>query len=108
MPQHKTLSQGDWQKLTLMEQMGNIGGEISRAARAEGRDGQLFWGAVMRALELFDLTLDDPRLRGRRWEIARAREIFCDAVFGNKEYRTSLNDLTRYFDQFAYASRLQK
>ena len=60
-----------------------------------------------RALELFDLTLEDPRWQGRRWEIARAREVFVDAVFGGKEYKSSLEDLMPYFDQFAYAVRLR-
>jgi hypothetical protein len=67
----------------------------------------LFWAAVERALELFDLTLEDARWQGRRREIARAREVFLDAVFGGREYKSSLKDLTRYFDMFAYAARLR-
>ncbi len=107
MLQHETLAGGAWQKLTLLAQLGNIGSEIARAREAEGRNDKFYWGAVIRALELFDLTLDDPRLKGRLWEIARAREVFCDVVFGDKEYKTSLKDLTNYFDQFAYASRIK-
>lgn len=90
-----------WSKLSLEEQLGNIGSEISRALRWQGRDQKLFAGAVDRALELFDLTLEDPRWKGRRIEVARSREIFCDVVFGENIYDTSLNDLLRYFDQFA-------
>ena len=74
-------------------------------SRWQGRDEKLFQGAVYRALELFDLTLSDSRWRGRRWEIARVREIFCDAVFGGKEYKSSFKDLVRYFDQFTYVAR---
>jgi hypothetical protein len=102
---HAQLAKGGWQKLSLMEQLGNIGGEISRAIRSRGKDPELFNQAVRRALELFDLTLEDPRWRGRRWEIARAREVFCDIVFGENRYHSSLTDLLRYFDQFAYAAR---
>lgn len=104
--QHQQLAVGGWQKLTLMEQLGNIGSEVSRVARWQGKDEKLFQGAVTRALELFDLTLEDPRWKWRQREIARARELFCAAVFGNNEYHTSLQDLVRYFDQFAYAARL--
>lgn len=104
--QHKALAGGRWYQLSLMEQMGNIGGEVSRALHWKNRDEKLFLGAVERALDLFDLTLEDSRWKGRLREIARAREVFCDAVYGGKLYKSSLPDLVRYFDQFAYAARL--
>ena len=105
MPLHAALAEGKWQKLSLAEQMGNIGSEVSRAARAEGKDEKLFWSAVTRGCELFDLTLADPRWRGRRLEIARAREVFADAVTGGTLYHSLLKDLLRYFDVFALAAR---
>ena len=100
--QHKELAAGRWFELSLAEQMGNIGSEVSRASRWQGKDEKLFQGAVERALELFDLTLSDERWRGRRREIARAREVFCDAVYGGKLYQSFLPDLKRYFDYFAW------
>jgi len=103
---HKKLSEGRWYELSLMEQLGNIGSEVLRTARQKGKDEKLFWGAVERALELFDLTLSDPRWKGRRREIARAREVFCDTVYGGHLYKSSFSDLVRYFDQFALAARL--
>ncbi len=106
MMQHKALAAGRWQKLSLAEQLGNIGSEISRAVNWHDRDDVLFQGAVWRALELFDLTLDDPRWIGRRQEIARAKEVFCDIIFGDKKYKTTLKDLLPYFNQFAYSARL--
>jgi len=102
---HKELAMGRWQKFSLAEQLGNIGSEVLRASHQENKNEKLFWGAVERGLELFDLTLDDPRWKGRRREIARAREVFCDAVYGGKLYKSSLQDLTRYFDIFALAAR---
>ncbi|MFY9461697.1 MAG: hypothetical protein WAP51_00650 [Candidatus Sungiibacteriota bacterium] len=104
--QHKDLAAGRWHKLSLAEQLGNIGSEVGRALQWKERgDEKLFWGAVYRALELFDLTMADFRWRGRLREIARAREVFCDAVYGGKLYNSSLQDLTRYFDYFAFAAR---
>lgn len=103
--QHKESAMSRWQKLSLAEQLGNIGSEVLRASRQQNKDEKMFRGAVERALELFDLTLDDPRWKGRHWEIARAREVFCDAVYGGKLYKSSLQDLTRYFDIFAFAAR---
>jgi len=102
---HARLAAGRWFELTLLEQLGNIGSEVSRAARWRGRDEKLFMGAIERALELFDLTLGDARWRGRRKEIARAREVLCDIVFGPNSYSTTLEDLDRYFTQFAVAAR---
>lgn len=95
-----------WSKLSLTEQLGNIGSEINRALLWRGKDNVVFNHAVDRALELFDFTLDDARWKGRLKEVARVREIFCDIVFGGETYHSSLRDLVRYCDQFAYAARL--
>ena len=94
-----------WFKLSLAEQMGNIGSEVSRAARWYGKDEALFAGATRRCLELFDLTLADPRWVARRQEINRAREVFVDATYGGEQYQSTLPDLLKYFDQFALAAR---
>ncbi|MBU1136785.1 hypothetical protein KKD72_00230 [Patescibacteria group bacterium] len=102
---HKGLAAGRWFELSLMEQLGNIGGEVSRTRRAQYVDLQRFQNATDRALELFDLTLSDSRWRGRLKEIGRAREIFCDAITGGREYNSSLSDLERYFNQFALVAR---
>ena len=91
--------------MPLADQLGNIGSEVGRALHWQGKDDELFRGAVERALELFDLTISDSRWAGRLREIARAREVFCDAVYGGKEYGSSLKDLDRYFFQFALAAR---
>ena len=102
---HKELAAGRWFQLSLMEQLANIGSEVSRARRWKGKDENTFQNAVERALELFDLTLEDPRWRGRLREIARAREVFCDAILGGKEYGSQLEDIDRYFFYFALAAR---
>lgn len=91
-----------WRQMTLAEQIGNIGSEISRTASAQGKDENRFNNALARALELFDLTLSDSRWKGRLREIGRMREVFCDTVLGGAEYGDNLADLQKYFDQFAY------
>lgn len=96
-----------WDKFSLIEQMGNIGSEIGRAARFKGKDSSSFAGAANRALELFDLTLRDRRWLGRLREIGRIREVFCDIVWGENQYQTTLSDLERYFIYFATAARLR-
>ncbi|OGC85940.1 hypothetical protein A3D70_00705 [Candidatus Adlerbacteria bacterium RIFCSPHIGHO2_02_FULL_54_18] len=98
------VSRERWITLSLADQLGNIGSEVGRARKWQGRDEQSFWGAVTRALELLELTQADPRWRKRRAEINRARETFADAVLGGKEYGTTLADLEKYFMQFAVLS----
>ena len=88
-----------------MEQLGNIGSEVGRAAGWREKDPETARLAVFRALELFDLTLNDDRWNGRQREVARAREVFCDAVYGGTLYNSTLKDLMPYFDQFAFAAR---
>ncbi len=91
-----------------MEQLGNIGSEVSRARNWEGKDEKIFNGAVLRTLELFDLTLQDSRWLGRLKEINRAREVFCDTVLGGREYGGTLEDIDQYFLNFAMAAKIKQ
>lgn len=105
---HKNLADGRWRKLSLMEQLGNIGSEVSRARNWKGKDDKIFNAAVDRTLELFELTLQDPRWIGRLKEINRAREVFCDTILGGKEYKDTLENLDKYFLDFAIAARIKQ
>jgi len=104
---HPDLAAGRWHELTLCEQMGHVGSEISRALRWRMRDPAIAQGALERAIELLDLTLDDPRHRrsvARLREIARAREVVLDFFVGGNEYRSTEKSLQGYFDFFARAA----
>jgi hypothetical protein len=106
--QHRDLAAGRWYELSLAEQLGNIGSEISRAGKWSGRNATLARGALERALELFDLTLDDPRHRqspARLRELARAREVVVDFFDGPNQYHSTAESLQRYFDAYALAIR---
>ena len=106
---HREAAAGRWFELSLMEQLGNVGTEVARAARAKaaGNEGRT-WSAFERALELFDLTIADERWRGpKRREICRAREVVCDFLVGDNAYGSSAESLDRYFLPFAVAARRQ-
>lgn len=103
--QHKNLTDERWQKLSLAEQLGNVGSETSRALKWRGKDDALYQGALQRAFELIDFTLADFRWRGRLKEIMRLREILADAMFGGKTYASRIEDIDRYLFQFAFAAR---
>jgi len=106
MPFHKTLAAGRWQTFSLAEQLGNIGSEVSRALNWRAKqDNEKSFNALARGLELFDLTLSDPRWKGRRKELARSREVMCDFLVGDNQYGSTPKTLLAYFDAFAIAVR---
>lgn len=106
--QHVGLAAGGWGKLSLVQQLGNVGSEVSRALRWKGKDPRLFEGAMIRALELLDLSIQDKRWKRRLKELTRARELLCDAWLGGKEYDADLEGLNRYFFDFALAARSRR
>jgi hypothetical protein len=101
---HRDMAAGRWWTMPVAEQFGNIGSEISRARKWSSLKPEVSRRALFRALELFDLTLDDPRHRqkpARLREIARAREVVVDFFDGPNQYQSTGESLQRYFDAFA-------
>ncbi|MDP4001679.1 MAG: hypothetical protein Q8P69_01390 [bacterium] len=94
------VSENRWHTLPLAEQMANIGSEIGRAAKWQGKDDNRFDGVISRAMELINLTLEDPRWRSRLSELGRFKEFFCDAVLGGHEYGTTFSSLEKYLMPF--------
>lgn len=94
-------SAASWQALSLLEQLGNVGSEVGRALRAVGTPrGE---AAAVRALELFDLTLQSGK--GSRREVARSREVFCGLLQAGEAYGYDAAALEAYFMAFALAAR---
>jgi len=106
-PTHKDLAEGRWCGFSLCTQLANVGSEVERAL-SWGRKGNREYRqmAFYRALELIDLTLRDPKNRGRLREIARAREALVDFFAFDNEYRSTETQWQKYFHAFTYASRL--
>ena len=105
---HLTLAQGRWHELSVAEQLGNIGSEVSRTERWRTRNPARAQEAFYRALELIDFTLDDPRYRcsaARLRELARTREVLVDFFAGENEYGSTAESLQKYFDAYAMAAR---
>lgn len=103
---HKGLTEERWRRFSLLEQMGNIGSEVGRAInwREKGNPEQAE-AALYRGLELFDLTLSDPKNRGRLKEVARSREAFLDFFIGDNQYGFTGEAWQKYFTDFAVAAR---
>jgi len=105
-PMHTELAAGRWQSFPLALQLAHVGSEVSRACNAKkmGNDVRM-QSALPRMLELFDLTIADPKNRYRLRELCRAREVLCDFLVGNNVYHSTDVSLDRYFLQFAAASK---
>lgn len=105
---HETMAQGRWHELSLFDQMANIGADVGRAIKWQMKgDRRSSQTAFERALELFDLTLEDPKHKGRYREIARAREVVCDFFVGDNQYHSTPKSLENYFYPFNLAARKQ-
>lgn len=105
---HPELTAGRWQQLTLAEQLGNVGSEISRALRGRERADARSWQLAMdRLLELLDLTIADRRWCQGLGELTRTREVVCDFFFGDNVFGSTPQNLQSYFDHYALAARRQ-
>jgi hypothetical protein len=101
---HKTLSD-KWSTLSLIEQLSNIGSEVSRIIIWKNKDKKIAREAFDRALELFDFTLQDKKNKQRLKEVCRAREFFTDWFLGKNTYNFTDDYWQKYFLWFAYEAR---
>ncbi|TSC90576.1 MAG: hypothetical protein CEN92_448 [Candidatus Berkelbacteria bacterium Licking1014_96] len=105
---HQDLTPKRWFKMSIFEQMANVGSEVFRTISWRERDKNLSEKAFWRALELIDLTVDDPKNKKRLKEILRAREALCDFFVGDNQYHSTTESWNKYFYSFNYAARLHK
>lgn len=107
---HNDLRNGRWNKLSLVEQMANVGSEIGRTISWKGKNKKNSELAFYRALELLELTLSDMKNKqgGKLKEIARVKEMLVDWYLGSVSYNSTDNQWQKYFLQFNIAARLNK
>lgn len=96
-----------WFKMSICEQLGNVGSEVGRAVKRldEGKE-ILMKKCLDRAFKLLDLTIADTRWQTyRQKELKMAREVLADTFYGNREYGDTPEKLEKYFYEFALAAR---
>ncbi len=107
--QHKELAQGRWAKMSLSEQMANIGSEISRAIHWKKKNNEKYsHNSVNRALELISLSIDTVSMKSHIKELTRLREAIKDYFYGDNEFSSTDISWQTYFDHFNYAARLKQ
>ena len=110
--QHKTLEDGRWANMPFIEQMANIGSEISRTANWKEKGSEKRAQAAFdRAIELIDLTLKygrthEPGRSSMLRELCRLREILCEEYLSLD--KSALKSFDNYFLQFGMAARNRK
>lgn len=104
------IDRGRWSKMTIQEQMGNIGSEVERSIRAwADHDTNRFDGALDRVLDLFDATTEQlisehsPRVK----EVLRARDQYL-SLFFDGTFQADASQLEDYFMQYALAARANR
>ena len=97
---HKKLESGAWFKLSLVEQLANVGSDIERTIKWKNKKNIKYsQKAFERALELLDLTIADPKNKKRLREILRVREILADHFFFDNEYNSTDESWQKYFSE---------
>ncbi len=106
---HKEMAEGRWKTFSFLEQMANVGSEVERTM-ARKKEGKLSMAekAFERALELLDLTIQDPKNQSRLSELCRIREVMIDYFMFSNQYKSSDKLWHNYFYAFAYAARMKR
>lgn len=104
---HKQLKTGGWNKLTLIEQLANVGSEVERTITWRNKNKEYSKMAFFRALELLELTIDDPKNLTRLQELTRVYEALGDYFMGENEYKSSDELWKKYFYGFSYLARIK-
>lgn len=103
---HKKYLTRNWRKLSLAEQLGNIGSEVNRAIYwRESNEPKYAATSLYRALELLDFTIVNLKCRSSLKELLRLREVLCDFCLHLGQYEISPLMLQRYFFPFALKAR---
>jgi hypothetical protein len=106
---HKELAAGRWFTFSLVKQLANVGSDVERTIQWKNKGNMEYsTDACIRALELLDLTIADPKNKARRKEILRVRYMFGDHYMGINEFKFTDEYWQQYFLDFAYAAALER
>ena len=97
---HKNIN-NYWKKMTLPEQMGNIGSEFNRFIKWQAKEEQEQENKSLdRLLELLDLSIENIKINERQKELLRLREVIGDIFYQGKIYNTNEKWIKKYFLNF--------
>ncbi len=105
--QHQKLASGNWNNMSLFEQMANIGSEVNRVIIWKNKNNlEYSQKAFVRALELLELSIKNKNNKARLKELTRLNELLVDYFWGKNQHSSSDQLWQKYFHCFNYASRI--
>ena len=111
MKYHTDLTTERWFKFSLMEQLANVGSDVFRTISWKNKGNIEFsQQAFLRALELLDLTIADPKHKKKpcKKELMRAREALIDYFMYDNVYKSTDKLWENYFYGFNYLAALER
>jgi hypothetical protein len=106
---HKEQAAGKWFTISLIEQLANIGSDVERTIKWKNVGNHEYsQRAFERVLELIDVTILDPKNKGRLKEVLLMREALVDYFVNDNEYKSSDELWQKYFYHFNYAASLRR
>jgi hypothetical protein len=81
---------------------------VFRAISWRDRNPEYSRNALYRALELLDLTVEDPKNANRLKELLRVRELLVDYFVYDNSYRSSDEQWQKYFYAFNLAANVNR
>ncbi|MDP3982847.1 MAG: hypothetical protein Q8Q65_02095 [bacterium] len=109
MHHHSKSLEESWKKLSIVEQLANIGAEVGRTQNWQDK-GNLEYknNAFYRSLELIDLSLKQPQRLSILKELTRLRELLVDFFMGDNQYNSTRVQWQKYFYSFNYAAAMKR
>ncbi|MCD7818879.1 MAG: hypothetical protein LUD01_03675 [Clostridiales bacterium] len=90
-----------WWNLSIGEQIGNAGSEVSRAIRRKNKhDMQGAQEFCIHAIEMLGYTKQDPKNVNRRGELSNAQEEILDYIFGDNLYKNDDESIMKWYNAF--------
>jgi hypothetical protein len=92
--------------MSFIEQMANIGSDVERALNWRTKNSSIAGKRALDcAFELLDLTIESSANSDRREELISVREKLVDHFLGANKFKTTDEELRKYFFDFAYEAR---
>jgi hypothetical protein len=106
---YKSLLEGRWFELSLMEQLANVGCDVDRAIRWKNKGDVLYSDdALKRVFDLLFLTIKDPKNRKRLKEVMRVKELLIDYFMDKNVYFSTDEMWHKYFLDYNYMAALAR
>jgi hypothetical protein len=104
---HKKLAAGAWSKMSLIEQLANVGSELERTIswRQKGNE-KYSQEAFERMLELLALTKNSCKDKARLGEVARVYELLVDYFQGENIFGSTDELWRKYFSSYTYLAAI--